>query len=70
MEEALSQLEEVALSLLSRATRPDEPDAAKGFKCLRELRRACAMEEEPLFFNALFDRLSAKWRPAPGGAGR
>lgn len=35
----------VGASLLSRATRPDKSDAAKGFKCLRELRRACAMEE-------------------------
>jgi ATP-dependent DNA helicase 2 subunit 2 len=68
VEEAISQMEAVTLSLLEQAARPDDLPAAKAFRCLRELRRACVDMDEPAPYNTLLDKLKALWLPVAGAA--
>jgi ATP-dependent DNA helicase 2 subunit 2 len=63
VEEAIKQMEAVTLSLFARAARPDDAAAAKAFRCLRELRRACVQEDEPTPYNEFLDTIKKLWLP-------
>ena len=57
-------------TLLRSASVADDAHAEKGFRCLRELRRACVQEEEATPFNEQLRALRAELaeRAARGGA--
>lgn len=67
-EEAIKQMEAVTLSLLAQAARPDDAPAAKAFRCLRELRRACVQEDEPGQYNELLEAIKKLWLPDAAAA--